>query len=91
MPDHDILTIEEVAEYLRVSERTIYDWANKGKLPCGKLGTTWRFKRSEIERWVDNRLSHKTDAPSQHGEAVRDVLEPSRLVLFVAHRKRAAL
>ena len=91
MPEHDILTIEEVAEYLRVSERTIYDWANKGKLPCGKLGTTWRFKRSEIERWVDNRLSHKTEAPSPHGVAVRDVLQPERVVLFDETRKEAAL
>lgn len=52
----DILTIEEVAEYLRVSERTVYDWAQKGEIPCGKLGTAWRFKRSDIERWVDSRL-----------------------------------
>ena len=53
MTAHDILTLEEVAAYLRVSERTVYDWANKGEIPCGKLGTTWRFKRSEVERWVD--------------------------------------
>lgn len=53
----DILTIEEVAEYLRVSERTVYDWAQKGEIPCGKLGTAWRFKRSEIEKWIDSRLS----------------------------------
>jgi PTS system nitrogen regulatory IIA component len=55
--NNDILTIEEVAEYLRVSERTVYDWAQKGEIPCGKLGTTWRFKRSEIENWIDSRLS----------------------------------
>ncbi len=52
-----IMTIEEVADYLRVSERTIYDWANKGEIPCGKLGTSWRFKGSEIEAWVDKRLA----------------------------------
>jgi PTS system nitrogen regulatory IIA component len=33
--DNDILTLEEVAEYLRVSERTIYDWVKKGELPAG--------------------------------------------------------
>jgi PTS system nitrogen regulatory IIA component len=52
----DILTIEEVAEYLRVSERTVYDWAQKGEIPCGKLGTTWRFKKDEIEKWISRRL-----------------------------------
>ncbi len=57
-----IMTIEEVAEYLRVSERTVYDWANKGEIPCGKIGTAWRFKRSDIEAWVNKQLnidSHK--------------------------------
>lgn len=54
--NQDILTIEEVAAYLRVSERTVYEWANKGEIPCGKLGTSWRFKRSEIEKWVDTHL-----------------------------------
>ncbi|MDD3118329.1 MAG: PTS sugar transporter subunit IIA [Victivallales bacterium] len=60
--NNDILTLEEVAEYLRVSERTVYDWAQKGDIPCGKIGTSWRFKRSEIENWVDRRLG-ATAAP----------------------------
>ena len=45
----DILTIEEVAKYLRVSDRTVYDWAQKGEIPAGKIGTVWRFKKSEVE------------------------------------------
>ena len=53
MPLPEILTIEEVARYLRVSERTVYDWAQKGKIPAGKLGFSWRFKRSDIQRWAD--------------------------------------
>ena len=57
MKMHDIMTVKEVADYLRVSERTIYDWATKGHIPCGKLGTTWRFKRAEIEQWVNRRLN----------------------------------
>ena len=40
----EILTIEEVAKYLRVSDRTVYDWAQKGEIPAGKIGTVWRFK-----------------------------------------------
>ena len=46
--EDDILTIEEVAKYLRVSERTVYDWAQKGEIPSGKIGTVWRFKKSEV-------------------------------------------
>ena len=36
--EDDILTIEEVAKYLRVSDRTVYDWAQKGEIPAGKIG-----------------------------------------------------
>ncbi|MEE9368922.1 MAG: PTS sugar transporter subunit IIA [Pontiella sp.] len=59
---HEIMTIEEVAAYVRVSERTVYDWAQKGDLPGGKLGTTWRFKREDVENWVNSRLSSKPTA-----------------------------
>ncbi len=61
---HEIMTIEEVSAYLRVSERTVYDWAQKGDLPGGKLGTTWRFKRVDVENWVNSRISKKPGAIS---------------------------
>jgi PTS system nitrogen regulatory IIA component len=57
MIEEEILTIDEVARYLRVSERTVYDWAQKGEIPAGKIGTAWRFRKSEIEQWVNSRLS----------------------------------
>lgn len=91
MPHHEILTIEEVAKYLRVSERTVYDWANKGSLPCGKLGTTWRFKRSEIERWVDERLAGKQTNGSTPSVALGDVLAPERVTFLHTDKKREAL
>lgn len=61
MTKHEIMTLEEVAEYLRISERTVYDWAQKGEIPCGKFGTSWRFRRKDIEAWVDYKLSPKTE------------------------------
>ncbi|MCQ2582443.1 MAG: PTS sugar transporter subunit IIA [Treponema sp.] len=76
-----ILTIEEVAKYLRVSDRTVYDWAQKGEIPAGKIGTVWRFKKSEIERWVNARLS--TDAYESDTEVKeRNVLSPDRVVFI---------
>lgn len=92
MDDHEILTIEEVAQYLRVSERTVYDWASKGKLPCGKLGTTWRFKRAEVERWVDERLANPAEPERSAREvSLADVLEPDRVVVLDTDTKQAAL
>jgi len=86
---HDIMTVQEVAEYLRVSERTIYDWAAKSQIPCGKLGTTWRFKRSEIEQWIDLRLK-KTSSDS--GDiSIANALCPEQVLLFEAAKKKDAL
>ena len=55
----DILTIEEVAAYLRLKPQTIYTWAQEGKIPAAKLGNQWRFKRSMIDRWFDRHIDDK--------------------------------
>lgn len=89
--DDDILTIEEVAKYLRVSERTVYDWAQKGEIPAGKIGTVWRFKKSEIERWVNERLSSNKPVASIHPVRMRNVLAPDRVVFLDYPHKRDAL
>ena len=49
-----ILTIKEVAEYLKVTERTIYRLAAAKKIPAFKVGGTWRFRQSEIDRWIND-------------------------------------
>ncbi len=92
--NHEIMTIEEVAVYLRVSERTVYDWAQKGQLPGGKLGTTWRFKRSDIEGWVNRRIGNSAApaAPVAPGmEMLSRILSPERVVFFDTNEKTAAL
>ncbi|MCK5791908.1 MAG: helix-turn-helix domain-containing protein [Ketobacter sp.] len=52
--DSEILTIKEVAEYLKVNERTIYRLANKGEIPAFKVGNNWRFDRAKIAEWMNN-------------------------------------
>ncbi|MFI3257697.1 MAG: PTS sugar transporter subunit IIA [Spirochaetales bacterium] len=89
----DILTIEEVAKYLRVSERTVYDWAQKGEIPSGKIGTVWRFKKSEIEKWVNERLtSGKTKTSSVASPVqMQNILSPDRIVFLNHSTKRDSL
>ena len=53
---HEILTLEEVAEYLRLKPQTIYKWAQEKRIPAVKLGKEWRFRRSIIDRWVDDQM-----------------------------------
>ena len=47
-----ILTVKEVAKYLRVDEKTVYRLAKSGKLPAFKAGKNWRFHRADVERYV---------------------------------------
>ena len=91
MIDDDILTIEEVAKYLRVAERTIYDWAQKGEIPAGKIGTVWRFKKSEIERWVNQRLSLNSLMSHTGAVHIESVISPDRIVFLDHAAKRDAL
>lgn len=78
---HEIMTIEEVAAYLRVSERTVYDWAQKGELPGGKLGTTWRFKREDVEGWVNSRISSKSTPVNVRGVTNSAILTTERVTM----------
>jgi PTS system nitrogen regulatory IIA component len=87
---HEIMTIEEVAKYLRVSERTVYDWAQKGDLPGGKLGTTWRFKREDVENWVNERLS-TSSAPVNTKVSGESLLKKERILLLDSADKQAVL
>lgn len=48
----EILTVQEVADYLKVSKRTVWRWCNEGKLTATKIGHSWRIQRSEVERIV---------------------------------------
>ncbi|MDR0685468.1 MAG: PTS sugar transporter subunit IIA [Spirochaetaceae bacterium] len=87
----NILTIEEVAKYLRVSERTVYDWAQKGEIPAGKIGTVWRFKRESIERWVNERLSASKKRKKPQPIDVESVITQERIVFLDFPNKRDAL
>jgi excisionase family DNA binding protein len=54
--ENEILTIEEVAAYLRLKPQTIYKWAQEKRIPAAKIGKEWRFRRSVIDRWLDDQM-----------------------------------
>ena len=80
MIDDDILTLEEVAKYLRVSERTVYDCAQKGEIPAGKIRTAWRFKKSEIDKWVNEKLTSNNLNQHFNPIQVQSILSPNRII-----------
>ncbi|MCL2093139.1 MAG: PTS sugar transporter subunit IIA [Treponema sp.] len=91
MNSDDILTIDEVAKYLRVSERTVYDWAQKGEIPSGKIGTAWRFKRSDLENWVNTRLSTSHLEMPEGNIQLETIISPDRIIFISDLTKREAL
>ena len=50
----DILTIKEVAEYLRITEKTAYRLASERMIPGFKVGGSWRFRKGDIDAWIDD-------------------------------------
>lgn len=56
MPDElahpPILTVAEVARYLRVSETTVWRWCSSGKLPAFRIGRSWRVRREELSQII---------------------------------------
>ncbi|ATG47641.1 DNA-binding protein [Celeribacter ethanolicus] len=52
MQDDDVLTVKELAAFLKIAEKTAYRFASEGKVPGFKVGSAWRFRKSEIDRWI---------------------------------------
>jgi len=51
--DNSILTIDELAAYLKVAKSTLYKLCQEGKVPGQKVGRHWRFRKETIDRWLD--------------------------------------
>jgi len=56
---NEIMTIEEVAKYLKLKPQTIYTWAQNGKIPAAKLGKEWRFKKTVIDKWFNQHIDQR--------------------------------
>jgi len=58
MPE-EIMTLKEVAEYLKLAEKTAYRLAAEGKIPGFKVGGSWRFRKDAIENWIDQQTESR--------------------------------
>jgi excisionase family DNA binding protein len=59
-----VFTIDELAEYLKLSKSTLYKLAQEGKIPGQKVGRHWRFHKAVIDRWLGNRTDEAGGAES---------------------------
>ena len=71
MPDTpgDVLTIDELSAYLKISKSTLYKLVREGKVPCQKIGRHWRFRKEAIDRWLEDLPSRAAAQTGSHGAA----------------------
>ncbi len=55
MTQSDFFTVKELSEYINIKEKTIYAWVSRQVLPYYQLEGTLRFKKSEVDSWLENR------------------------------------
>jgi excisionase family DNA binding protein len=63
--DNAIMTIGEVADYLKVTERTIYRLAGAKQIPAFKVGGSWRFSKMDIDGWIKQQSAIEASKPSK--------------------------
>ncbi|MFZ5834186.1 MAG: methylation-associated defense system helix-turn-helix domain-containing protein MAD1 [Pseudomonadota bacterium] len=67
MPD-EILTLPEVAQLLKVAEKTVYTMAQRGEIPAFKVRGQWRFKRADIDRWIEQQKAAAGSGMARNGD-----------------------
>jgi excisionase family DNA binding protein len=95
----DILTIKQLAEYLMVSEKTVYRMLDRNQLPAIRVGAQWRFRRQDIDQWLADELRRvelegKRGAYDDHepsGLALAPLLDPVNVWLQIHPRSRDEL
>jgi excisionase family DNA binding protein len=72
--DPPVMTLIEVADYLRIPKASVYKLAQQGRIPCQKVGKHWRFRKEALDRWLEADRSEEASARrSDFGEAkIRD-------------------
>src|ERR1035437_8577739 len=85
----EIMTLNEVADYLRLSEKTVSRMAQEGQIPAQKFARQWRFQRPSIASWMANRATTPADEQQLPPEAtglppaltVANIITPARINL----------
>ena len=57
----EVMNIKEASEYLGVSPDTLYKYVYEEKIPAFKLGNRWKFKKSKLDQWMDEKSSSREE------------------------------
>jgi excisionase family DNA binding protein len=50
--DHEILTVKEISELLKIHQTTVYRLTKEGRIPAFRIGSEWRFRKDQIVHWI---------------------------------------
>src|SRR5215831_4382951 len=78
MDDDVFLTTEEVLEYLNVNLRTVYRLIKAGKIPAVRVGRQWRFRKRDIDAWLDSQHLRSNPRPATAAPSTRPPAEATR-------------
>lgn len=81
MDNTDILTLQEVADYLKIVPKTVTRMIGRNEIPCMKIAGQWRFKRSVIDIWLNSKMNFSDEHHfAQLMDVPGTVLQLSRLI-----------
>lgn len=63
----EIMTIEELSEYLKISKSTLYKLSQEGALPGAKVGKHWRFHKGVVDQWLGKTGENSLPPSKQRG------------------------
>jgi PTS system nitrogen regulatory IIA component len=88
----EILTIREVAKYLKMNERSIYKLAHQGLIPTVKIASQWRFRKNLIDAWLESQMSSSAIASvlddASDNMPVFSLLKPEGITTNLAGRRK---
>lgn len=74
--EEQILTLQDLAAYLKIAEKTLYGYAQKGILPGIKIGSAWRFRKTDIDAWLEERRRlTESSYPNRKGNSPKAKVE----------------
>lgn len=65
----DVMTVDDVAAYLQVSDRTVYNLVADGQIPAVKIAGKWRFLKTAVDRWLDELCWANVRSPYTNGDS----------------------
>ncbi len=77
--NENLITVKEIADYLKVNPATVYRMVRKGGIPAFKVGSEWRFKKESIELWIAERERQNGNG---NGKAKEDQSDTLTLKMF---------